>query len=107
MTSLGSSLRSDGRVAFARVTALVTAALLAVVALARATPLSEAASLVAWPALAAAFLLDTAAYNELGVVVGDAGFWALFVVFAVVQAAAVVAVARRLRGRFRRRVNSA
>ncbi|QZY00277.1 hypothetical protein [Halobaculum rubrum] len=83
----------------ARATLGVTAALLTVLALARATPLPAETTVVAWPALAAAFLLDTALYNEAGIVVGDAGFWALAVVGCYVEAIAVVAVARWVRRR--------
>ncbi|MFB9825777.1 hypothetical protein [Halobaculum roseum] len=83
----------------ARRTVLAAAALVATVWLARLTPLPDALSVVAWPALAAAFLLDTALYNELGVAVGDAGFWALAVVGCYVEAVAVVAVADWIRSR--------
>lgn len=85
--------------ATARTTLAVTATLLALVGLARLTPLPDVATVVAWPALAAAFLLDTALYNEAGVVVGDAGFWTLAVVGCYVEAVVVVAVARVVRRR--------
>jgi len=85
--------------ATARATLAATAALLALLALARLTPLPDEATVVAWPALAAAFLLDTALYNEAGIVVGDAGFWALAAVGCYVEAIAVVAVARWIRRR--------
>jgi len=80
-------------------TAVVTAALLAILALARLTPLPDEATVVAWPALAAAFLLDTALYNEAGIVIGDAGFWTLAAVGCYGEAIAVVAVARWIRRR--------
>ncbi|MXR42443.1 hypothetical protein GRX01_13980 [Halobaculum sp. WSA2] len=85
--------------ATARAALAVTAALLALVGLARFTPLPDEATVVAWPALAAAFLLDTALYNEAGVAVGDAGFWTLAVVGCYVEAVVVVAVARGVRRR--------
>ncbi|MFC7069706.1 hypothetical protein [Halobaculum lipolyticum] len=83
--------------ATARSTVFVLAALLSVVALARATPLPEELAFVAWPAFAAALLLGTALFNELGVAVGDAGFWALFVGWAYVEAALLVVLVRAAR----------
>lgn len=94
--SLHTALRAT---ATARATFAATAALLTVVALTRVTPLPEETTVVAWPALAAAFLLDTALYNEAGIVVGGAGFWALTVVGCYVEAIVVVAVARWIRRR--------
>lgn len=85
--------------ATARATLAVTATLLTVLALARVTPLPEEATVVAWPALAAAFLLDTALYNEAGIAVGDAGFWALAVVGCYVEAVVIVALTRWIRRR--------
>lgn len=95
-TSMLARLRST---ATARATLAVTAALLTVVGLTRVTPLPEEATVVAWPALAAAFLLDTALYNEAGIAVGDIGFWILAVVGCYVEAVAVVAVVRETRRR--------
>ncbi|MFC7097891.1 hypothetical protein [Halobaculum marinum] len=80
--------------ATARSTLLVTLALLGTVAVARTTPLPEELTVVAWPAFAVAFLVDTALFNELGVAVGDAGFWALFVACCYLEAVLLVALGR-------------
>ena len=81
----------------ARSTLLLFTAPLVVVTLARATPLPAEFTLVAWPALAAALLLDTALFNEFGVAVGDAGFWALFVACCYLQAVLLVTLGRAVR----------
>ncbi|MFC6787446.1 hypothetical protein [Halobaculum halobium] len=98
LRSLHAALRAA---ATARATLAVTAAVLTVVALARITPLPEEATVVAWPALAAAFLFDTALYNEAGIVVGDTGFWMLAALGCYAEAVAVVALARWIRSRLR------
>jgi hypothetical protein len=82
-----------------RTTVLAMAALVVAAVLARYTALPAELAIPAWPALAAAFLLDAALYNELNLAIGDAGFWALFTAFALVEASALVAVARAIRGR--------
>ncbi|WP_348612483.1 hypothetical protein [Halobaculum rarum] len=94
--SLHTALRAT---ATARATLGVTGALLTVLALAQLTPLPAEATVVAWPALAAAFLVDTALYNEAGIVVGDAGFWALAVVGCYVEAVVAVSIVRWIRRR--------
>jgi len=85
--------------ATARATLAVTAGLVTLLGLARLTPLPDEATVLAWPALAAAFLLDAALFNEAGVAVGDAGFWTLAVVACYVEAVVVVAVVRSVRRR--------
>lgn len=82
-----------------RATVLATAALVVAAVLGHYTALPAELAVPAWPALAAAFLLDAALYNELGLAIGDAGFWALFTAFALAEATALVAVARAIRGR--------
>lgn len=85
--------------ATARTTLALTGALVIVVAVARLTPLPESLSVVGWPALGAAFFIDTLAYNEAGIRVGDAGFWSLFVVGCYLEAIGLVVVTRAVLAR--------
>ncbi|WP_435062861.1 hypothetical protein [Halobaculum sp. EA56] len=97
--ALHTSIRDDLRAAAgARVTLAATAALLALLAVVRLASLPGILTVVAWPALAGAFLLDTALYNGAGIRVGDAGFWTLFVGCCYLESVAFVALARGVRG---------
>jgi len=81
----------------APVTVVVASVPLGAVAASRLAAIPDGLSLVAWPALVAALLVDTALYNEAGVRAGEAGLWALALVRCHLEAAAIVGVARVVR----------